>query len=317
MANNWTINNMPNLDGKTAVVTGANSGLGHEITKALAARGAHVVMACRSLDKAQAAASDVRQHVPTATLDLMALDLADLDSVREFAAAFQQKYDALDLLINNAGVMAIPRRETADGFEMQFGTNHLGHFALTGLLLNRLLAAPDARVVNVSSVAHRSGTINFEDLNRRQSYKKWEVYSQSKLANLLFTYELQRKLEASGVDAVAVAAHPGWAETNLQAAGPQMEGNRLMQALVTVGNKLFAQSATQGALPILYAAVAANLDGGDYIGPDKFGGMRGYPTKEKSNEESYNQAVAARLWQESEQLTGVRYEALAGTPVVA
>ncbi|MEZ4729982.1 MAG: oxidoreductase [Caldilineaceae bacterium] len=306
----WTTATIPDVTGKTAIVTGANSGLGYEVSLALAAKGAHVIIACRNLDKGEQAATLIRQQSPNASLVLQELDLANLASVRRFADEFQQRYTTLDILCNNAGIMAIPRRETADGFEMQFGTNHLGHFALTGWLLGPLLHTPDARVVHVSSGLHERGTINFADLMGKERYDKWGAYSQSKLANLLFAYELQRKFAAAGVDAKSVGAHPGYAATNLQGVGPAMEGSWLGRIGMRIANRLIAQSAASGALPLLYAAVAPDVNGCDYIGPTGFQGMRGAPGKVKSNAESYNEDIAARLWRVSVELTGVAYEML-------
>jgi len=306
----WATANIPNLTGRTVIVTGANSGLGYEVTLALATKGAYVVMACRSLDKGEQAAALVRKQHPPAVLAVMELDLATLTSVRRFAEAFQQQYTTLDILCNNAGLMAIPRRITADGFEMQFGTNHLGHFALTGLLLAPLLQTPSARVVSVSSGLHERGTINFADLMGQQSYEKWTAYSQSKLANLLFAYELQRKLVAAGVDVKSVATHPGYSATNLQGVGPAMEGSWGARIGMMLANRLIAQSAAQGALNLLYAAVAPDVNGCDYIGPTGFQGMRGAPGKVRSNAESYNEEVATKLWALSVELTGVTYDRL-------
>lgn len=302
---------MPDLRGKLAVVTGGNSGIGYQAALALADKGAHVVLAVRDMEKGQAAAETIRGAQPAAAVDVMALDLGDLGSVRGFTEAFGQRYEALALLINNAGVMALPYRRTADGFESQLGTNHLGHFALTGLLLPAILAAPGARVVNVSSGVHTAGIIDFANLDGTKSYSPWRAYSQSKLANLLFTYELQRRLVAGGAGAISVACHPGWAATNLQAAGPRMNGSPLGELLSGVANRLFAQSPAAGALPTLYAATAPGVTGGDYIGPLGPLGMRGAPGKVKSSARSYDASVAARLWQVSEELTGVRF----GPPV--
>jgi len=303
----WTTNDMPSLAGKIIIVTGANSGLGYETGKALVVKGAHVIMACRSTDKGESAANKIRDKVANAQLDVMKLDLANQSQIREFVAAFNDKYQTLHVLINNAGVMALPHRKTVDGFEMQFGTNHLGHFALTGLLLDTLLRTGGTRIVTVSSGAHTMGHFNFDDLQREKSYSKWEAYGQSKLANLLFAYELQRKLTAAGKDTISVAAHPGYANTNLQSAGPQMAGSWFQEKLMALANKLFAQSQAQGALPTLYAATAPDVHGAEYFGPDGFNEMRGYPTRVESNEASHDEAVAQRLWQVSEELTGVQY----------
>jgi len=302
----WDKTQIPTLAGKTALVTGANSGLGYEISLALAAKGAQVIMACRNLDKANQAAAGIRSQVANAALVIKELNLSDLASVRRFAAEIQQQSSTLDLLINNAGIMAIPQRTTADGFEMQFGTNHLGHFALTGLLLGPLLATRGARVVTVSSGLHENATINFADLMGTQGYDKWKAYGQSKLANLLFAYALQRKFGAAGVNAISVGAHPGYAATNLQSGGESF----IERLAMAVGNRLLAQSAASGALPILYAATASDVNGCDYIGPTGFQGMRGAAGKLRSNAESYNEEIATKLWKISHELTGVAYAEL-------
>jgi NAD(P)-dependent dehydrogenase (short-subunit alcohol dehydrogenase family) len=269
------------------------------------------VIACRNLEKASAALDSVRERHPGASIEAMELDLARLASVREFADAFVARGKPLHVLVNNAGVMALPRRETADGFEMQIGTNHLGHFALTGLLMGRLLEAPGARIVTVTSLYHRVGRIRFDDLQGEGRYRKWGAYAQSKLANLLFAFELQRRLEARGADAISVACHPGYAATNLQATGPRMEGSRLGEAVVGLGNRLLAQSAGMGALPTLHAAAAADVLGGDVIGPGGLLEMRGHPRKVGVSGRARDPRAAARLWALSEKLTGIDYAALA------
>ncbi len=312
MANgrHWTAEDIPELTGKVIVVTGGNSGIGYEAALQLARKGAHVVLACRDLTKAKAAIDSIRTAHPNAALEAMALDLASLESVRRFAQELLAKHGKLDVLCNNAGVMALPHRKTADGFEMQLGTNHLGHFALTGLLLERLLASGGARVVNVSSTAHRMGKMRFDDLQWERGYRKWAAYGQSKLANLLFTYELQRRLAAINADLITVACHPGYAATNLQAAGPRLQGSSLLESLAALSNRLFAQSAAMGALPTLYAATAADVNGGDYIGPDGLAETWGYPKKVRSSARSHDAGAAARLWDISEALTGVKYDRL-------
>ena len=299
---------MPAMDGKRVVVTGANSGIGFEGTRAFAEAGATVVMACRSVDRGTEAAEEVREEVPGADLQVGRCDLADLASVREFAETVAE--DDLHVLCNNAGVMAVPRSETADGFETQLGVNHLGHFALTGRLLDTLLGTDgETRVVTQSSGAHEMGDIDFDDLHREDSYGKWEAYGQSKLANLLFAYELQRRLDEAGVeDTISVACHPGYADTNLQYRGPQESGSRVRYGMMRVANAVFAQSAAAGALPMLYAATADGVAGGDYYGPGGFLGMRGAPEKQESNEKSYDEERAERLWAVSEELSGVTYE---------
>ena len=303
----WTADDIPALGGKTVVVTGGNSGIGFEAARQMARKGAHVILACRDTGRAADALEQIRTLHPSASVEAMQLDLASLESVHRFARDFAAKSVPLDVLCNNAGVMAIPRRTTAEGFEMQIGTNHLGHFALTGLLLEPLLAAPAARVVNVSSTAHKPGRIDFDDLQGEKSYRKWMAYAQSKLANLLFTYELQRRLEAAGARAVSVACHPGYSATNLQAVGPQMSGSRIAARLMDLGNRFFSQPAAMGALPTLYAATSPDARGGDYIGPDGFMENYGHPRKTRSTARSHDRAVAMRLWEVSEQLTSVRY----------
>lgn len=303
----WTAQHIPRFDGKTVLVTGANSGLGHEAAKLLAERGAAVIMAVRDRTKGEAATAQVRAAAPDAQLHLLTLDLADLASIGRFAEDIRDSHDRLDVLINNAGVMAIPRRLTADGFEMQFGTNHLGHFALTGLLLPLLQRTPLARVVTMSSGVHVMGRINFADLQSQHGYSDWRAYAQSKLANLLFAYELQRKLAAVGAGAISLAAHPGYAATNLQLVGPAMYRSRGRQAMMRVANRIIAQSAAMGALPAVYAAIAPAAQGGDYYGPGGPFGVRGFPRKVRSSPASHDQPVAARLWQVSEELTGVSY----------
>jgi hypothetical protein len=303
----WLDQNIPNLSGKVAVITGANSGIGYEAARMLAQKGAEVVLAVRNTAKGGKAARQIRSVVPQADLQVMALDLASLQSIRSFAAAFMAGHDRLDLLINNAGVMAIPYQKTSDGFEMQFGTNHLGHFALTGRLLPWLHKTPGARVVTVSSGLHRTGQINFDDLQSQRSYSKWGAYGQSKLANLLFTYELQRRLTAAGISTISVAAHPGYAATNLQYGGSDRSDTSLQARVMHVLNKVVAQSAEMGALPTVYAAAAPAVQGGDYIGPRGPAEQRGWPTKVQSNGRSHDVEAAARLWAISEELTGVNY----------
>ena len=301
----WTTENIPNQNGRVAIVTGANSGIGFETAKALADAGAGVVLACRNLAKAEEAAARIRAEVPHAEQAIIRLDLADLATVRAFADTFRGRYERLDLLINNAGVMVPPYGKTADGFELQFGANHLGHFALTGLLLDLLSATPGARVVNVSSIAHRSGQIQFDDLQWEQGYRAQAAYGQSKLANLLFTLALNRRLQAAGADVVAAAAHPGWTYTNLQ------------RGFVSTVSRIVGQSAAMGALPTLYAAVAPEISADDYIGPGGFMEVRGHPAPAGRSAAARDTAVAERLWTVSEQLTGVVYNLPAPAPAPA
>jgi NAD(P)-dependent dehydrogenase (short-subunit alcohol dehydrogenase family) len=301
----WTSADLPDLSGKTYVVTGANSGLGYETARALARAGGEVALACRDLGKAGTALDRIKSETPGARAEARELDLASLDAIRGFAEAWGDR--PIDALVNNAGVMALPLRRTADGFEMQIGTNHLGHFALTGRLLPCLLARPGARVVNVSSTMHKIGRMDWDDLQSEKRYSRWRAYGQSKLANLLFTYELQRRFEAAGKDAIAVAAHPGYAATNLQTAGPRMEGSTLMERISLLGNQLFSQTAEMGALPSLYAAAALGVKGGDYFGPDGLAEARGHPKRVESSRRSHDRADQLRLWEVSEELTNVHY----------
>src|SRR4051795_10511219 len=307
----WSARDIPSQSGRVAVVTGANSGLGLVTARELARAGARVVMGCRDTQRGETSRSGVLAQVPGADVEVRRLDLASLASVREFADRLHADVPALDLLVNNAGVMAIPRQLTEDGFEQQFGTNHLGHFALTGLLLPLMVNQAGSRVVTVSSTAHKPGRIDFDDLMGERSYKKWSAYYQSKLANLLFAYELQRRLDSAGLATISVAAHPGYAATNLQHVGPRMEGSRIGAAVMSIGNSLLAQSDDMGALPQLYAATSPDVRGGDYFGPDGIAEARGHPKKVDSTKASKDEDAARRLWDISEQLTGVRYDVLA------
>lgn len=303
----WTADDIPALTGRRVVVTGANSGLGLVTAMELARHGAQVTMAVRDTTRGEAAAAGVRAVAPDAgQVEVRRLDLADLASVGSFADSWSQDHpDGLDLLVNNAGIMAIPRRLTADGFETQFGTNHLGHFALTALLFPALVAVPHARIVTVSSQAHRFGKMDFDDLMGERRYSAWGAYGQSKLANLLFTSELQRRIDIAGIPLKALAAHPGFARTNLQAVGPRERYGERATAVTSVMNRLLAQSAEMGALPQLFAATAPELPGGSYIGPDGFLEQRGHPTIVGRSAAAQDTAAARRLWQVSEELTGV------------
>jgi NAD(P)-dependent dehydrogenase (short-subunit alcohol dehydrogenase family) len=300
----WSAAQIPDHSGCVAVVTGANSGLGLITARELARRGASVVIACRNLDKGELAAAEIRADVPGAELQISELDLAALDSVRAFATRIGAEREHVDLLINNAGVMAPPRRLTADGFESQLGTNHLGHFALTGLLLERLLAAPTPRVVTLSSAAHRMGSIKFDDLQREHGYNNWVAYGQSKLANLMFCFELQKRAIAAEVPLLSLAAHPGYAATNLQTAGPARFHEKVAGL---IGNRLIAQSAAMGALPTLYAATVPGLPGGTFVGPGGIGEVRGAPKIVGAAGRAYDEAAWQRLWERSEELTGVSF----------
>ncbi len=303
----WDRGDVPDQSGRVALVTGANSGIGLEAALGLAAAGAKVLLACRNQEKAADAVDHIRAEVADADLTVVPLDLSEQASVHEAAAAVRADHPRLDLLLANAGVMAIPRKVTSDGFEMQLATNHLGHYALVGLLLDTMLDVDGSRVVVVSSGAHRGGSINFDDLQGERRYQKWKAYGQSKLANLLFAYELQRRLAAADKPTICVTAHPGYASTNLQSVGPQMSGSRVMGRAMDLGNRLVGQSPAMGALPTLYAATAPWLTGGEFVGPKGPFHMRGNPALETPAKKARDAADAARLWAVSEALTGVEY----------
>uniref|UniRef100_A0A5Q5BEV4 Short-chain dehydrogenase/reductase SDR n=2 Tax=unclassified Mycobacterium TaxID=2642494 RepID=A0A5Q5BEV4_MYCSS len=295
----WTTADIPSQSGRTAVVTGANTGLGLETAKALAARGAHVVLAVRDTEKGKRAADEITAAHPEAAVGVQSLDLGSLRSVRTAAEALKADFPRIDLLINNAGVMYPPKQTTEDGFELTFGTNHLGHFALTGLLLENVLAAPNSRVVTVSSQGHRiRAAIHFDDLQWERSYSRVGAYGQSKLSNLLFTYELQRRLDTR--DAIAVAAHPGVSNTELMR---HLHLPPVFNPLVGV----LTQSPTMGALPTLRAATDPTVRGGQYFGPSGLGEIRGYPELVTSSAQSRDVDLARRLWTVSEELTGVAF----------
>lgn len=307
MSNKWTQADIPDLKGKVVVITGANSGLGLESTKAIAAKGATVVMACRNTAKAEKAKADVLKQVPSAKLDLMKLDNSNLASVKAFADAFKEKYDRLDILFNNAGVMAIPRTETADGFEMQLGVNHLGHFALVGHLIDVITNTPNARIHNTASSAAFNGNINFDDLMGKESYGRWSAYGQSKLANIFFSNELNRRLKAAGHDTISNSSHPGFVMTNLQANSSEQSGNPLFERiLMPVAFFIMGQEASMGVLPQLHGATAPNAKGGVFYGP-KTMRMRGYPAEQRSNNAVNDAAALKRFWEVSQELTGVSY----------
>jgi NAD(P)-dependent dehydrogenase (short-subunit alcohol dehydrogenase family) len=296
----WNTENILTQKGRIVIVTGSSSGIGYETARVLANKQASVIIAVRNLDKGNKALAKIIQQNKVADVKVMELDLANLASVKNFAENFQKNYSRLDLLINNAGVMIPPYSKTKDGFELQFGTNHLGHFALTGQLLELLISTQDSRIVNVSSGAHNFGKIDFDDLNwEKRSYAQWTAYGDSKLANLYFTYELDRKLKNRGINTLVTASHPGWTATELQRTG----GN-VMKYL----NGIFAQDITMGALPTLRAAIEEDLKGGEYFGPNGFMEVGGYPVKVESNELSKDRAIAQKLWEVSEKLTSVKFE---------
>lgn len=301
----WTERDIPSQRGRLAIVTGANSGLGASTATELAAAGADVILACRTPQKAEPVVAAIRARQPQANVRLMALDLSSLASVRAFAADVLRDYLQVDLLVNNAGIMAVPFAKTVDGFESQMGTNHLGHFALTGLLLPRLMTAPAARIINVASLAHRAAK-RFEPDNldfARGRYDPWDAYGRSKLANLLFTFELARRLQRADTPTITAVAHPGYSATNLAYNGTAMTQGGLGRAVVNLGNSILAQPAERGALPQLFAATAAEVANGDYIGPNGWFELRGWPKKVGCRALARDRAVAAALWTASEQLT--------------
>ena len=307
MQQKWTSIDIPDLTGRVIIVTGANSGIGYETAKELTRNGAHTILACRNMTLAQNAIDHIKGEIPDASAEVIHLDLADLSSVRHFTQEFTQRHNRLDVLVNNAGILMGPYSRTVDGFERQFGTNYLGHFALTGLLLNLLLATPGSRVVNVSSNGHIFGKMDFSNLMYEggKGYTPARAYGRSKLANLLFTYELQRRFETTGADSMAVAAHPGVSHTNLTNHIAGQWFFKLSQPL----QARWLPTAAMGALPTLRAAVGAEVKGGQYYGPDGLIGQRGYPVLVESSQASHNVEDARKLWDFSEKLTGVSYKA--------
>jgi NAD(P)-dependent dehydrogenase (short-subunit alcohol dehydrogenase family) len=303
MADGWDADRIPDQTGRVAVVTGANSGLGLVVARELARKGALVVLACRNMEKGRTALAEVEAAASGPEPELEELDHASQDSVRSFAERFAAQHDGLDLLINNAGVMASPRRHTADGFELHLGTNHLGLFALTNLLLPLMEGREDARVVTLSSNAHKTVRhIAFDNLNGERRYFRWNAYGQSKLANLMFALELDRRLRARGSTVKSLAAHPGYSSTNLQSAAAPLVDRMVMK----VSNAAVGQSAEMGALPALYAATEPGLEGGTYVGPDGFAEQRGHPKIVKPNRVARDEQAARRLWDVSAEVTGAR-----------
>jgi len=298
----WTADQVPDLTGKTFVVTGGNSGIGLEAARVFVQKGGRVVLGCRSAERAMPAVTVLAAERPGADVSFLAVDLADLASIRRFAERLHTECKCIDVLVNNAGVMRLPQSKTADGFEMQFGTNHLGHFALTGLVLDLLLAAPKPRVVTVGSHAHRKGEIHFDDLMSEQRYDRWEAYCQSKLANLLFHFELGRRS-----DILTAACHPGYTATKLVSANARLRGSTVAQGFWAVVNRFIAQDAASGAQPTIYAATMPDVQVGDYYGPNGFMEMWGAPVKVEATAAAHDPERAARLWTASADLTGVTY----------
>jgi NAD(P)-dependent dehydrogenase (short-subunit alcohol dehydrogenase family) len=305
---------IPDQSGRTIVITGATSGLGLSSAHALAGAGARVVLAARNPSKAETTRAEVTKSATGPAPEVLALDLSDLESVRSAADELKERFGSVDVLMNNAGVMAPPLGRTAQGFEMQFGTNHLGHFAFTGLVLSSLLAAPAPRVVTTSSNAHKPGRMRWHDLQWTKGYGRWRAYAQSKLANLLFTSELDRRAQLEGSNLIAAAAHPGYAATHLQSAAADEHGKRAFDSVMQFGNRLIAQDADAGARPQIYAATAPGVVGGEYFGPDGFMEMRGAAQRTKVSRRARDAAEARRLWDISERLTDVRYDWGAASP---
>jgi NAD(P)-dependent dehydrogenase (short-subunit alcohol dehydrogenase family) len=303
MATAWTADQIPDQSGRLAVVTGANSGLGAHTARELARKGARVVLAVRTTSKGETVAEEIRAAAPDATVEVRELDLSSLESVRAFAAGLTAESPALDLLVNNAGIMMTPAAKTADGHELQFGTNHLGHFALTGRLLEALQAGSEPRVVTLTSIEHKPGHIHFDDLQLEQDYAPRKAYQQSKIANAIFGIELDRRLRAAGSPVLSVLAHPGYSATNLQSTGP----TGVAALALKVTNVVVAQKAERGVLPQLYAATAPGVEGGQFYGPSGFHEMRGNPTEVEAVPEARDPEIGRRLWEVSEELTGVTF----------
>lgn len=302
----WTAAHMPSQAGKTVLVTGANSGIGYQAALELARHGAHVLLGCRSEGKGQAALERLKREVPGASVEIALVDIASLSSIRTFASQYVSRGGTLDILVNNAGVMAVPARElTSDGFERQFGTNHLGHFALTGLLMPALSKSVAPRVVTVASLAHRDGKIELDNLQSERSYKPWDAYNNSKLANILFAKELDRRMREAGSPLLSVAVHPGVSKTGITETGPGSNTKDLKVRMVKLLGPLLMQNDAMGALPTEYAATSPDVHGGEYIGPDGMGEIKGYPKVVQPRPQALDEASGKQLWSASERLTGV------------
>ena len=294
----WNSQNISDQTGKVVIVTGSNSGLGLETTTVLAGKKAKVVMGVRNLAKGEMALNTIKEKFPEADLTLMEIDLSSMSSIKVFADTFKENFLQLDILVNNAGVMVPPYQKTKDGFELQMGTNHFGHFALTGYLIQLLKDTPQSRIVNVSSMAHKAGNLNFDDLNwEKRKYKKWSAYGDSKIANLYFTFALQNKLKQENSHVIVTAAHPGWTATELQR----------NTGFISILNHVFAQTIPMGTLPTLYAATAKDVEGTDFFGPSGFMEMRGYPKKVGASTRAKDPIIAQKFFKISEELTGVNF----------
>jgi len=307
MTTNWTEKNLPDLTGKVIIITGANSGTGFAATKFMSAKGATIVMACRNPEKANQALQNIKNENPDARLDFIQIDLASLASIKQFSKEFKKRYASLDILINNAGMSQTPDIKTEDGFEMQMGVNHLGHFALTGLLMDRLVNSKDSRVVTMSSMNHMQGVMNLNNLFLEGEYHQMKAYEQSKLANLLFSYELSRRLAQAGVSVESIAAHPGFVKSNIMKTNEYTKRSFGFTLMFNIFDLLLAMTPSMGSLGIMRAATDRTLKNGEYVGPTKMGGFRGFPELMNSSEGSYNEKDAEKLWEISEELTGVKY----------
>jgi protochlorophyllide reductase len=312
-ADTWSTEDIGDQTGRLALVTGANSGIGYETARALADHGAHVILACRDHEKARQARDKLESELVRSSLEVLHLDLADLVSVRRAADQVLSAHARLDMLVNNAGVMGTPYRQTADGFELQIATNHLGHFALTGLLLDRIVTTERSRIVTVSSHMHRMGRLRPDDVAGAAFHSTWVAYGTSKLANLLFTFELSRRLQAAGLRTQALAAHPGWTRSNLAGSGAALGSSRLRRKLGRMAGSMLGQSTAAGALPVLCAATSSSVRSGQYIGPAGPFGLYGPPKVARPTRRALDAEAAAALWEASEELTGVRYSV--DTPV--
>jgi NAD(P)-dependent dehydrogenase (short-subunit alcohol dehydrogenase family) len=312
-ADTWSTADIGDLTGRVALVTGANSGIGYETTRSLAEHGAHVILACRDDEKARRARDKLESDLERSSLELLHLNLADLVSVRRAADEVLAEHARLDILVNNAGVMGTPYRQTADGFELQMATNHLGHFALTGLLLDRIVTTARSRIVTVSSHLHRMGQLRLDDVAGTTFHSTWVSYGTSKLANLLFVAELSRRLQAAGLPTLAVAAHPGWTRSNLAASGAALGNSRVRRKLGRVAGSVLGQSAAGGALPVLCAATSSAVGPGQFIGPAHLFGFYGPPKVARPSRRARDTEAAVALWEASEELTAVRYSV--DTPV--
>lgn len=301
MKNHWTIENIGSLEGKTIIITGGSSGIGLEAAKVLSSKGAEVILAVRNMEKGEQAVKLITELSPDSKIEVMHIELSDLESVKLFAESFALKHKKLDMLINNAGVMVPPLKHTKQGYELQFGTNHLAHYTLTGLLLPLMIGVPGSRVVTVSSIAARGGKINFNNLDAKKGYIPFKFYSQSKYANLLFGKKLDNILKERGAETISIICHPGVSATNLTSRG----SGKPSPGILSWGFRLIGQPASMGALPTLFAATQPGLKGGEFIGPDGWDNWRGYPVVTNELQKHYKESDAEELWRVSKEITGI------------